>query len=134
MKFVEFKKVYKYAIDNKIEMSQDEVEECVDALEGIAIERDRRVATIKQCAWFLRYHCVMFNGQWDMEELLNFREWYKKVDLLDIEPTNNTNNKEVEEWRMFSDEDIEDLYKIINRTIIRDDEVELVNKIKKMLK
>lgn len=78
----EFKRIYTVAQETQ-EMTETEIIQAIDALGGIAYGTDRRIATTKQCAWWVRYHGLMFNGEWDMTELANTQIYFRKVDLLD---------------------------------------------------
>ena len=78
----EFKRIYKVAQD-QITLTESEQDQAITALGGIAYGTDRRIATTKQCAWWVRYHCLMFNGDFDMKELADTQYYFRKVDLLD---------------------------------------------------
>ncbi len=80
----EFKRVYTLANEYHI-MTADEQAQAIVALSGIGIfsDKSRRLATVKICAWWLRYHCLQFNSTWDMQELENHQIYFRKVDLLD---------------------------------------------------
>jgi hypothetical protein len=80
----EFKRVYAVAQEPQT-MTEDESYQAYVALGviGIPSDKSRRLATVKMCAVFLRYHALQFNNVWDMQELENFQIWYRKVDLLD---------------------------------------------------
>lgn len=78
----EFKRIFKVAQESQ-NMTNTEVDEAVVALGGIAYGSDRRLATTRQCAWFVRYQCLYLNGEWDMAELENTQFYFRKVDLLD---------------------------------------------------
>jgi hypothetical protein len=78
----EFKRIYTTSQEQQV-LSPEEQEQAIVALGGIAYGTDRRLATTKQCAWWVRYHCLFINGSWDMQELENHQIYFRKVDLLD---------------------------------------------------
>jgi len=67
---------------NPIELTPAELDQAWEVFHGIAYARDRRYCTARQAAWNLRYHCLMFNGLFDLTEISNQREYYKKIDLI----------------------------------------------------
>lgn len=81
----EFKEVFAIAQEHNYDSDPLAVwkNEGLKALEGIALDKTRRIATKQQCAFVLNWQALYFNGEYDMEELARTKEYFKRVDLLD---------------------------------------------------
>ena len=68
---------------NRVEYSYGWAELCSDPFYGIALHSKRVYATRLQSKYNLKYHCLFFNGTWDLSEIEVQREYFKRVDLID---------------------------------------------------
>lgn len=58
--------------------------------DGIALHRERRIASLNGMIRWLRIQCLQFDGEWDMEELENCQIYSQRIDLIPPEPKHLT--------------------------------------------
>lgn len=79
----QFQEVFAMAKYHDYDTNECFCNEAFTALQGIALDKKRRIATKKHCAYILNWQALYFNGEYDIEEVATMKEYYKRVDLLD---------------------------------------------------
>jgi hypothetical protein len=74
---------FKIAKNHQYSVNNTFCREAEIALNGLYVDKYKRIATKEQAAYILNYQCLYLNGEYDMQELNNMRYAYcKYVDLL----------------------------------------------------
>lgn len=80
----QFKEIFTMAKNHEYDANKTLESETFNIFNGIAIDRTKRVATKKHCAYMINWQCLYFNGEYDMQELENQQYLFTKyIDLLD---------------------------------------------------
>jgi hypothetical protein len=63
---------------------KDEVDlwEQLKPFDGLALHKERRMATKNSAISFIRYQALQMNGNWDWDELETLQYCFKRVDLI----------------------------------------------------